>query len=55
MSTLIIVFAGVLGLIYVNNAVKIADGYKQPNFLFLMVDSMDGRVIDPTDNVYGGI
>ena len=26
--------------------------YQQPNFLFLMVDSMDGRNMDPTSSVY---
>lgn len=34
-------------------AVQIADGYKQPNILFLMVDSMDGRILDPTNDIYG--
>ena len=31
------------------------DGYNQPNFLFLMVDSMDGRVLDPTNDIYGAM
>ena len=26
--------------------------YRQPNFLFLMVDSMDGRNMDPTSSIY---
>eukprot|EP01084_Bolivina_argentea_P192347 330242_1 len=43
-------------LLFCNNAaIKIADEYQQPNFLFLMVDSMDGRNLDPTNEIYGAM
>ena len=50
MSTLLIT---VFSVVTATKAVNIADDYKQPNFLFLMVDSMDGRNLDPTNDIYG--
>ena len=51
--TMSVLFLAILSLLTITESVNIADDYKQPNFLFLMVDSMDGRNLDPTNDIYG--